>query len=58
MYDSQLHTVEDIARTLGVSRPTIYKHLDRGSREATASAGDSVMVRHEAPQTDRILSQQ
>lgn len=28
MYDSREHTVEAIARTLGVSRKTIYRHLD------------------------------
>lgn len=27
MYDSREHTVEAIASTLGVSRPTIYRHL-------------------------------
>jgi len=27
MYDSREHTVEAIAKTLGVSRKTIYRHL-------------------------------
>ena len=27
MYDSQEHTVEEIAKTVGVSRKTIYRHL-------------------------------
>jgi DNA-binding CsgD family transcriptional regulator len=29
MYASRLYTVEQIARTLGVSRGTIYQHLDQ-----------------------------
>ncbi|MCW2542083.1 MAG: invertase Pin-like site-specific recombinase [Frankiales bacterium] len=29
MYDSQRYTVEAIALNLGVSRPTIYKHLNQ-----------------------------
>jgi len=28
MYDSRKHTVEAIANTVGVSRPTLYRHLD------------------------------
>jgi transcriptional antiterminator len=28
MYDSREHTVEAIATTLGVSRKTIYRHLE------------------------------
>jgi DNA invertase Pin-like site-specific DNA recombinase len=28
LYDSKEHTVEAIARTLGVSRKTIYRHLE------------------------------
>ena len=28
MYDSKEHTVEAIAKTLGVSRKTIYRHLE------------------------------
>jgi len=27
MYDAEQHTVQQIADTLGVSRPTIYRHL-------------------------------
>ena len=27
MYDAGQHTVQDIADTFGVSRPTIYRHL-------------------------------
>ena len=27
MYDEGGHTVQEIADTLGVSRPTIYRHL-------------------------------
>ena len=27
MYDTREHTVEAIAKTLGVSRKTIYRHL-------------------------------
>lgn len=29
MYDAGEHTVAQIAETFGVSRPTIYRHLDR-----------------------------
>ena len=29
MYGSREHTVEAIAKTLGVSRKSIYRHLDR-----------------------------
>ena len=32
MYDAREHTVEAIAQTLGVSRKTIYRHLDPASR--------------------------
>jgi len=28
MYDAREHTVEAIAKTLGVSRKTIYRHLE------------------------------
>ena len=28
MYDARQHTVREIANTFGVSRPTIYRHLD------------------------------
>ncbi len=28
MYDARQHTVQEIADTFGVSRPTIYRHLD------------------------------
>jgi len=31
MYDSREHTVEAIAKTLGVSRKTIYRHLEKQS---------------------------
>jgi DNA-binding XRE family transcriptional regulator len=34
MYDAKEHTVEAIARTLGVSRKTIYRHL--GPQSASA----------------------
>jgi predicted transcriptional regulator YheO len=27
MYDSREHTVEAVAKTLGVSRKTVYRHL-------------------------------
>jgi len=33
MYDTGQHTVQEIADTFGVSRPTIYRHL--GDRAAT-----------------------
>ncbi len=29
MYDSRVHTVEAIAKTLEVSRKTIYRHLEQ-----------------------------
>jgi DNA invertase Pin-like site-specific DNA recombinase len=32
MYDSREHTVEAIAKTLGVSRKTVYRHLEPLSR--------------------------
>jgi DNA invertase Pin-like site-specific DNA recombinase len=31
MYDSKEHTVQEIADTFGVSRPTIYRHLQAPS---------------------------
>jgi DNA invertase Pin-like site-specific DNA recombinase len=31
MYDSKEHTVEAIARTVGVSRKTVYRHLEKSS---------------------------
>ena len=31
MYDARLHTVQEIAETFGVSRGTIYRHLDSNS---------------------------
>ncbi len=31
MYDSHTYTVAQIAKTLGVSRSTIYQHLDRAA---------------------------
>lgn len=34
MYDSKEHTVESIAKTLGVSRKTIYRHLELASGTA------------------------
>ena len=37
MYDAGEHTVQQIADTFAVSRPTIYRHL--GSRSATADKG-------------------
>ncbi len=30
MYDAGQHTVQEIADTFGVSRPTIYRHLGGG----------------------------
>jgi DNA invertase Pin-like site-specific DNA recombinase len=30
MYDSKEHTVESIAKTIGVSRKTVYRHLSPG----------------------------
>ena len=37
MYDAGEHTVQEIADTFGVSRPTIYRHLDRSP--STAAPG-------------------
>jgi len=34
MYDGGQHTVQEIADTFGVSRPTVYRHLT--DREAAA----------------------
>jgi DNA invertase Pin-like site-specific DNA recombinase len=35
MYDAGKHTVQEIAETFGVSRPTIYRHLGRGPDSGT-----------------------
>jgi len=35
MYDAGKHTVQEIAETFGVSRPTIYRHLDGGPERET-----------------------
>ena len=35
MYDSREHTVEAIAKTLGVSRASIYRHLDPSAPRST-----------------------
>ena len=35
MYDSREHTVEAIAKTLGVSRASIYRHLDPAAPRST-----------------------
>ena len=37
MYDAGGHTVQQIADTFGVSRPTIYRHLDGAARPGAAS---------------------
>ena len=43
MYDAGKHTVQQIADTLGVSRPTIYRHLGltEAATEAARSGGPS-----------------
>ena len=38
MYDAGEHTVAQIAETFGVSRPTIYRHLDGAGRAGRGSA--------------------
>ena len=38
MYDSREHTVEAIATTLGVSRKTIYRHLEPSTTKAAVTA--------------------
>ena len=38
MYDAGGHTVQEIAETFGVSRPTIYRHLGVAQAPATGSA--------------------
>lgn len=39
MYDGGQHTVQEIADTFGVSRPTVYRHLtDRGAAAASEPA--------------------
>jgi len=37
MYDARQHTVQEIADTFGVSRPTIYRHLGGTARHSPAS---------------------
>lgn len=46
MYDAREHTVAEIAATFGVSRPTIYRHLQAGADPAppSASAGPATTV--------------
>ncbi len=39
MYDAGQHTLQEIADTFGVSRPTIYRHL----------GDDRLLPRHHAP---------
>jgi predicted DNA binding protein len=34
MYDSRKYTIEQIAETVGVSRTSLYRHLDRAVGEA------------------------
>jgi len=42
MYDAGQHTVQQIADTCGVSRPTIYRHLGTSTRPAQGSSGHEV----------------
>lgn len=37
MYDSKQHTMDVIAKTVGVSRATLYRHLDDDQQEAVGS---------------------
>ena len=37
MYDAGEHTVQEIADTFGVSRPTVYRHLDTTTRVKPAA---------------------
>jgi DNA invertase Pin-like site-specific DNA recombinase len=39
MYDSRKHTVADIARTFGVTRPTIYRELGMSNNSSTPVVG-------------------
>lgn len=44
MYDAGGHTVQEIADTFGVTRPTIYRHLAAGASPAIAG-GDVAQER-------------
>ncbi|MEP7022621.1 MAG: helix-turn-helix domain-containing protein [Actinomycetota bacterium] len=39
LYDAREHTVEQIAAMLGVTRTTIYRHLETGLEPRPAPAG-------------------
>lgn len=41
MYDAGQHTVQEIADTFGVSRPTIYRHLGGPSTPPAGTARTS-----------------
>ena len=34
MYDAREYSVDTIAKTIGVSRPTVYRHLDQPHTKA------------------------
>ncbi len=38
MYDGRKHTVQELANTFGVSRPTVYRHLSDRSAAAAGPA--------------------
>lgn len=55
MYDSKDYTVEAIARVLGVSRASIYRHLTASTADGDAPNTDVVSppARRKPPRADR-----
>jgi len=49
MYDAGLHTVQQIADTFGVSRPTIYRHLGTALPAPPKAAADTKSARPAEP---------
>jgi len=45
MYDAKQHTVDTIAKTVGVSRQTVYRYLQDDDTRATPPALPSVRAR-------------
>jgi len=49
MYDAGGHTAQQIADTFGVSRPTIYRHLDTAPPAPPQAAADTGLARPAKP---------
>lgn len=61
MYDGGRHTVQEIADTFGVSRPTVYRHLtDRGAAAAEPGSNPSAVtvVAQLTPEAEAALIRQ